>query len=69
MARDHRNRWWGGRARGRWAVADGGTPSPEPTQRPEPEPYVPTVHRRYPWHDDPDYDPAQYRRRLLAGPG
>ncbi|WP_433504426.1 MFS transporter [Pseudonocardia halophobica] len=67
MARDHRTGWWGGRAR-RWATADGAPhqrPEPEPapeTPRPEPPPYVPTVRRRYPWHDDPDYDPTEYRR-------
>jgi MFS family permease len=67
MARDHRTRWWGGRARG-WATADGTPhrrPEPDPapeTPRPEPPQYVPTVRRRYPWHDDPDYDPTEYRR-------
>lgn len=30
--------------------------------RPAPAPYEPTVRRRYPWHDDPGYDPAAYRR-------
>ncbi|MCE3556325.1 MFS transporter [Pseudonocardia sp. RS11V-5] len=75
MARDHRTGRRGGRAR-RWATADG-----TPYQRPEPEaaaedapgtaqselpPYVPTVRRRYPWHDDPDYDPAEYRREPEA---
>ena len=33
-----------------------------PDARPAPTPYEPTVHRRYPWHDDPGYDPAAYRR-------
>lgn len=27
---------------------------------PSPDPYAP--RRRYPWHDDPDYDPADHRR-------
>ncbi|WP_103384227.1 MFS transporter [Pseudonocardia dioxanivorans] len=33
-----------------------------PDARPVPPPYQPTVRRRYPWHDDPDYDPAEYHR-------
>jgi len=33
-------------------------PAPEPAARPDP--YAP--RRRYPWHDDPNYDPAVYRR-------
>lgn len=33
-----------------------------PDARPAPAPYEPTVRRRYPWHDDPGYDPAAYRR-------
>ncbi|WP_428498631.1 MFS transporter [Pseudonocardia sp.] len=33
-----------------------------PDARPAAAPYEPTVHRRYPWHDDPGYDPAAYRR-------
>jgi MFS family permease len=33
-------------------------PAPEPAARPDP--YAP--RRRYPWHDDPNYDPAAYRR-------
>ncbi|SDE80243.1 MFS transporter [Pseudonocardia oroxyli] len=32
------------------------------------DPYEPTVRRRYPWHDDPDYDPHQYRRDPNAAP-
>jgi MFS family permease len=38
-------------------------PAPEPPTRPgaeAPDPYAP--RRRYPWHDDPNYDPAAYRR-------
>src|SRR3954447_9602158 len=36
---------------------------PHPAPRPAaeaPDPYAP--RRRYPWHDDPNYDPAAYRR-------
>jgi MFS family permease len=67
MARGSGSRWWQGRARNRWAVVEGAPAARReaetpPSRRPDPEPYVPTVHRRYPWHDDPDYDPAQYRR-------
>jgi len=57
MARDH-----GNRGRGRRAQPPGQGPGQEP------EPYVPTVHRRYPWHDDPDYDPAMYRREPAPPP-
>jgi MFS family permease len=38
-------------------------PAPEPPTGPgaaAPDPYAP--RRRYPWHDDPNYDPAAYRR-------
>ena len=61
MARDH-----GNRGRGRRAQPPGQSPGQGPGQ--EPEPYVPTVHRRYPWHDDPDYDPAMYRREPAPPP-
>ncbi|WP_028929582.1 MFS transporter [Pseudonocardia asaccharolytica] len=27
-----------------------------------PPPIAPVIRRRYPWHDDPDYDPSEYRR-------
>jgi MFS family permease len=60
-----------------WVTVDGATggappppvppPAPEPQQGtdlnaepPEPPRYEP--RRRYPWHDDPDYDPAAHRR-------
>ncbi|WP_142106817.1 MFS transporter [Pseudonocardia cypriaca] len=44
------------RGRRTWVtVDDGRTPGAD-----EPERYVP--RRRYPWHDDPDYDPAAHRR-------
>ena len=62
----------GGRGRGAPRRATGGraepTPPPDvrPTSAPVPapppphDPYAP--RRRYPWHDDPDYDPNAYRR-------
>src|SRR4051794_4236071 len=34
--------------------------TPRPPTAPERPPYEP--RRRYPWHDDPDYDPAAHRR-------
>jgi MFS family permease len=63
--------------RGRWtwtgsADAQDPAPRPAPPQQPqrtppvdapeqhESDPYQP--RRRYPWHDDPDYDPAAHRR-------
>ncbi|WP_308257976.1 MFS transporter [Pseudonocardia lacus] len=42
-------------------------PHPDPprnAQPPAPDPYQP--RRRYPWQDDPDYDPAAHRRRPPA---
>ncbi|MFC5995491.1 MFS transporter [Pseudonocardia hispaniensis] len=50
-----------------------GPAEPEPSGPSEPEPsgsaspplpplVEPVVRRRYPWHDDPDYDPSEYRR-------
>jgi MFS family permease len=36
------------------------TPPPTPSSTSERSPYQP--RRRYPWHDDPDYDPAAHRR-------
>jgi MFS family permease len=46
------------RGRRPWVtVDDGGTPG---AGEPETDRYVP--RRRYPWHDDPDYDPAAHRR-------
>ncbi|GAA1868028.1 MFS transporter [Pseudonocardia ailaonensis] len=66
MTRDDRTPKRGGRARRKWAVADGAAyqrpDQQEEPSRAEPQPYAPTVRRRYPWHDDPDYDPARYRR-------
>jgi MFS family permease len=48
----------GHRGRRTWVtVDDGHTAVPD---EPETERYVP--RRRYPWHDDPDYDPAAHRR-------
>ncbi|WP_308283058.1 MFS transporter [Pseudonocardia nigra] len=57
-----------GRRSGRrtWATADGGTtvgatPPEEPeVGASEPDRYTP--RNRYPWHDDPDYDPTAHRR-------
>ncbi|MFC4947418.1 MFS transporter [Pseudonocardia sp. GCM10023141] len=54
------------RGRRTWVQADGSqsaeqppaTPPQQPAQ--QPDPYAP--QRRYPWHDDPDYDPAVHRR-------
>lgn len=40
---------------------------PEPPRTP-PLNREPTIRRRYPWHDDPDYDPAEYRRVQPATP-
>ncbi|NMH94113.1 MFS transporter [Pseudonocardia bannensis] len=45
-------------------VADTASPS-GPPPRPASEP---TARRRYPWHDDPDYDPAEYRRNPPPAP-
>ncbi len=50
------------RARRKWATVDGAPPQPTrpmPVEPPQ-DPYAP--RRRYPWHDDPDYDPAAHRR-------
>jgi MFS family permease len=53
----------GFRAVRKWATADG-APAKPPTvplpAEPPADPYAP--RRRYPWHDDPDYDPAAHRR-------
>ncbi len=38
-----------------------GQPSPHAPTSAVPDPYAP--RRRYPWHDDPHYDPGPYRRR------
>ena len=43
-------------------VARSDSPAPEP----DPEQYRP--RRRYPWHDDPDYDPAAHRRTPPPAP-
>lgn len=65
------------RGRGTWVTIDGARPpaTAEPGRRPgatgahtgaapapasDPSRYEP--RRRYPWHDDPDYDPAAHRR-------
>jgi MFS family permease len=48
----------GQRGRRTWVAVDGdGTPSAD---EPGTDHYAP--RRRYPWHDDPDYDPAAHRR-------
>lgn len=48
------------RDRRKWATVDGAPPTrPVPVEPPR-DPYAP--RRRYPWHDDPDYDPAAHRR-------
>src|SRR5437868_5909266 len=48
----------GPRGRRTWVtVDDGHTPA---ESEPDTDHYVP--RRRYPWHDDPDYDPAAHRR-------
>jgi MFS family permease len=45
------------------AATPGDGPGTGPTgERPGPPAYEPIVRRRYPWHDDPDYDPAEYHR-------
>ena len=53
----------GRRGRRAWVTVDDGGAAPVDEQA-EPEqarsPYEP--RRRYPWHDDPDYDPAAHRR-------
>ncbi|MEJ3656961.1 MFS transporter [Actinomycetes bacterium KLBMP 9759] len=59
---------WGGRRT--WVPGDGtahSSPPPPGQPRPTKRLPVPTEHdytprRRYPWHDDPDYDPAAHRR-------
>jgi MFS family permease len=51
-----------------WAAVDGGTaPDPAPPAPASgPARYAP--RRRFPWHDDPDYDPAAHRRTPLPAP-
>ncbi|WP_338051425.1 MFS transporter [Pseudonocardia acidicola] len=39
-----------------------------PPAAPRPVPDEPLIRRRYPWHDDPDYDPAEYRRNPPPAP-
>jgi MFS family permease len=46
------------RGRRTWVTVDDG--HPPIADEPETERHVP--RRRYPWHDDPDYDPAAHRR-------
>ncbi len=48
----------GQRGRRTWVAVDSG--SQPPAEEPDTDRYVP--RRRYPWHDDPDYDPAAHRR-------
>ncbi len=61
VARSESPRRRRGRRGGRrtWVTVDGGAPPAEPPG-PDPSPYEP--RRRYPWHDDPHYDPADHRR-------
>jgi MFS family permease len=54
--------------RGRWGrrtwvtVDDGAAHMTDPQEPDAPEPTRSLPRRRYPWHDDPDYDPAAHRR-------
>jgi MFS family permease len=48
----------GQRGRRSWVAVDGDVAPP--ADEPGTERYAP--RRRYPWHDDPDYDPAAHRR-------
>ncbi|GAA5122882.1 MFS transporter [Pseudonocardia adelaidensis] len=59
MARPESSQPRRGRGRRVWVTVDddGRTPAAD---EPDTERYVP--RRRYPWHDDPDYDPAAHRR-------
>lgn len=50
-------------------AAEAGPPPQQPPRSSRPIDREPTIHRRYPWHDDPDYDPAEYRRVQPATPG
>src|SRR3954447_26482377 len=59
------------RGRRTWTGPVGAQPERTvPVNAPEqhqPDPYQP--RRRYPWHDDPDYDPAAHRRTPPPAPG
>ncbi|MCW2720406.1 MAG: major facilitator superfamily 1 [Pseudonocardia sp.] len=73
VARSDPSKPRGFRARRKWATVDGAPPPAKPPTLPlqaEPaadrDPYAP--RRRYPWHDDPDYDPAAHRRVPPAAP-
>src|SRR4051812_21823429 len=53
----------------RAAPRPAGPPPEQPPRSSRPFDREPTIRRRYPWHDDPDYDPAEYRRVQPATPG
>jgi MFS family permease len=65
VARPDRSQPRRGRRSGRrtWVTSDGAESTVEPPPAPaadDPSRYEP--RRRYPWHDDPDYDPTEHRR-------